>query len=246
MTLNIELTSNCAEIPANATVDQEILSNIEVIFKHPACINGSFLSDPEKHVACTSTNHGVDLDIAESTFEYVRKIENEGLMQLIRDSVTNDLLKSLTISPAHVEALRIYLILPWFHEFANAKNNPKLHSPFSEAVLRLSEIPQRILKQWWGAQSPQYFERLVMCFKEVVGYVIHYNFHRSAEQEKTIVQYEKNLLLALQFLRLLYEINHVYRRERVPYEAFIINDLVDTVDIQRDYVGKLLNKDVSV
>lgn len=60
-----------------------------------------------------------------------------------------------------------------------------------------------------------------------------------------IVRYEKNLLLALRFLRLLYEINH-QRRHRVPYEAFSICDLTDNVDIQRDYVGKLLNKDVSV
>lgn len=186
LTLTIELTSTCAEIPANSAIDQEMLGNVEVIFKHPACINGSFLSDPDKHVACTSTSHGVDLDIAESTFEYIRKIENVGLMQLIRDSVTAELLKSLTSSPAHVEALRVYLILPLFHEFANAKNNPVLHSPFSEAVLRLSEIPQRILRQWWGAQTVEYFERLVECFKGVVVYVIHYNFNKTAEQEKAV------------------------------------------------------------
>lgn len=186
LTLNIELTSTCSEIPAKDPIDQEMLGTIELIFKHPACLNGSFLVDPEKHTACTSTNHGIDLDIAESTFEYIRKIENKGLMQLIRDSVTGELLKSLTSSPAHVEALRVYLILPLFHEFANAKNNPVLHSPFSEAVLRLAEIPQRILRQWWAAQSVEYFERLVVCFKEVVTYVIHYNFKTTVEQEKTV------------------------------------------------------------
>lgn len=173
-------------MPANAAIDQEILGNVEVIFKHPACINGSFLSDAEKHVGCTSTNHGVDLEIAESTFEFIKKIENAGLMQLIRDSVTTDLLKSLPSSPAHVEALRLYLILPLFHEFLNAKNNAVLHSPFSEAVLRLSEIPKRILKQWWAGQSVEYFERLVGCFKEVVSYVIHYNFQKTDEQKKIV------------------------------------------------------------
>lgn len=222
-----------------------------MIFKHSACLNGSFLGDPEKHVACTSTSPGVDLDRAEHTFQFVRQIENEGMRQLIRDCVTGELLQrpSLASSPAHVEALRVYLLLPLYHEFANAKNNPVLHSPFSEAVLRLAAIPQRILQQWWAAQSVDYFERLVVCFKEVVAYVIHYNFRTTtaAEQERTVVRYEKNLLLALRFLRLLYEINHSHRQHlRIPYDAFTICDLTDNVDIQRDYIGKLLNKDVSV
>lgn len=246
LTLNIELASTCSEVPSSDPIDQEVLGQIEVIFKHAACLNASFLGgDPEKHVACTSSNHGVDMDIAESTFEFIRKIENAGLMQLIRDSVTSDLVKTLTTSPAHVEALRIYLVLPLYHEFANAKNNQTLHSPFSEAVMRLPEIPQRILKQWWGSQSVEYFERLVECFKGVVAYVIHFNFKQADEEQKTIVRYEKNLLLALQFLRLLYEINDGYRRHRVPDETFVLCDLTENVDIQGDYVGKLLNKNVS-
>lgn len=157
-----------------------------MIFKHAACINASFLTDTDKPVACTSKNHGVDMDIAESTFEYVRKIENSGLMQSIKDSVTTELLKSLPPNPAHVEALRIYLVLPLYHEFANSRNNPVLHSPFSLTVLKkLPEIPRNILKRWWSWQSDEYFERLVECFKGVVTHVIHFNFQR-VDEEKVV------------------------------------------------------------
>lgn len=45
---------------------------------------------------------------------------------------------------------------------------------------------------------------------------------------------------------MLYEINDQYRSYPISYDTFTIADLTDTVNIQQDYVEKLLNQNVSV
>lgn len=181
MSLSIEIASTCAEIPADSVIDLDLITTLETIFKHQTCLNGSFLGENEMHLPCTSIYHGVDIDIAETAFVFIQKIENLRLKQLIWDSITNDLLKCLTVSPAHVEALRVYLILPLYHEFVNSKNYLRLHSPFSEALFKLNEIPQRVVRNWWSAEREEYFEKLVESFKGVVSYIITFNLKKEED-----------------------------------------------------------------
>ena len=81
---------------------------------------------------------------------------------------------SLTPSPPDVETLRIYLILPFYHEFVNSKHQEKLHTTFSRAVQKLSEIPRRIVCKWWAETSLEYFEHLVINYKNVVAYIVSF------------------------------------------------------------------------
>lgn len=83
-------------------------------------------------------------------------------------------MKSLVPSPADVETLRIYLLLPLYHEFINSKNYEKLHTPFSNAVIRLNEIPRKIVAKWWSQTPLEWFEHLVSSFKNVVIYIISF------------------------------------------------------------------------
>lgn len=77
-------------------------------------------------------------------------------------------------SPADVETLRLYLILPIYHEFVNSKNYETLHTPFSNAVLRLKEIPRKIVVMWWAQTPIDWFENLVSNYKNVVAHIISF------------------------------------------------------------------------
>lgn len=129
-----QLTTTMTEIfkstQPTETVDLELLAAVEIIFRSPACLNGSFLLPGDEHFCCTSKRHGVDIDAAVTAFENIRKTENESIKELIWDSITSELISSLSASPPDVEAIRLFLVLPLYHEFINCKNYAKLHSPF--------------------------------------------------------------------------------------------------------------------
>lgn len=84
----------------------------------------------------------------------------------------DDLLKKLAPSPPDVETLRIYLTLPFYHEFNNPKQHLKLHKPFASALLKLKQQANRIVGEWWSSSTADYFERLVTIFKNVVCFII--------------------------------------------------------------------------
>lgn len=73
-----------------------------------------------------------------------------------------------------METLRIYLILPLYHEFVNSKNYEKLHTPFGNAISRLNEIPKKIVGKWWSQTTLEWFEHLVSNYKDVVSYIISF------------------------------------------------------------------------
>lgn len=231
--LTKELSENCAKCEGTMPVDLDIMTAIEVIFKSLACINDSFLSD--KNVSCTSKNHGVDLHEAEQAFESIRKIENESLKGLIWESITNELLSLLVKNPPDIETLRIYLTLPLYHEFVNAKNYSKLHSPFCTMVLSLEEIPRKIITAWYSQTSIEYFERLIDIFKDVIKYFLQCEIAKVQSSDKQL-KFENNFFLALNMLSLLYHINHQERKEKVPYDVFHVNEITEYFDIRNDYV----------
>lgn len=142
-------------------------------------------------------------------------------------------------SPADIEVLRVYLLLPLYHEFINSKNYEQLHTPFSRAVLNLGKIPLNILMQWWAEQSIDYFERLVENYKSVVMHVLTFKFSKrdmdSSDAELPMVTYEPNLDAALKMLKLLCQINNNQRTQRLSYEIFYMPEITDMVDLQKDF-----------
>lgn len=158
----------------------------------------------------------------------------------IWEGITTSIIPTLSSSPPDVEALRVYLLLPLYHEFINSKNYETLHTPFSRAVLSLSKIPLNILQQWWAEQSIDYFERLVENYKSVVMHVLTYKFSNcrnmsSSEPELPIVTYEQNLDMALKMLKLLFQINNNQRPQRLSYESFYLHEINEMVDLQKDF-----------
>ncbi|XP_041773401.1 probable E3 ubiquitin-protein ligase HERC4 isoform X1 [Anopheles merus] len=241
LSLSLEMGKELAKIEPEQTVELDVISSVETIFKSLACLNGSLLLPNDAHLCCTSKHPGVDMGAAEETFDQIRKIERESIRQLIRDSIESDLLGALTASPADVETLRIYLLLPLYHEFINPKHYQKLHAPFSKAVLQLAKNAYEIVVGWWANQSREYFERMVENCKSVVLYIINFKFPRvespagSEKPHQQELRYDPHLAAMLDMLAVLYWINHQKRTQKLPYEQFHINEIDDLIDIRQDY-----------
>lgn len=237
LSLSLDVSKSLAVIQSEETVDMDLISLVETVFKSLACFNASWLLSNDEHFCCTSKHPGVDIKAAEEAFEAIRKIEHDTLKQLIWESISNELLSSLTASPADVETLRVYLTLPMYHEFINSKNYIQLHSPFSQAVQKLQKNPFKIVIQWWSVQSKEYFERLIENFKGVVLYIINFKFPKVVgSDDRQEIRYEPNLLSMLNILAILYKINHTQRTQKLPYEQFHISEIDDIIDIRLDYV----------
>lgn len=97
----------------------------------------------------------------------------------IFDTITNELLPSILKSSTDIEALQIYLILPLYHEFKKSQNYKLLHVPFINALLDLKlELKETVLN-WWAITDVEWFENLVICFKNVAIYIFSFKIlHR--------------------------------------------------------------------
>lgn len=60
-----------------------------------------------------------------------------------------------------------------------------------------------------------------------------------------MIEYDVNLVCALDFLQTLFNMNYKYRANRVPYETFYLDDLED-VNIEWDYTNMFFEKNVSM
>ncbi|KAK5650940.1 hypothetical protein RI129_001969 [Pyrocoelia pectoralis] len=230
--LNFDYLHNCLRIPSNGTVDQEVLLYLETVFKSLACINGSFLLNNDDHYCCSSKHHGVNLEMTERTFSIIGRCENQTIKDLIWTSVTEELLGKLVPSPPDVETLRIYLSLPFYHEFNNCKQYNKLHRKFAQNVLGLQPAAQRIVGLWWSTLKSDYFERLVNNFKNVVCYIIR---NQRIQPNKTI-SYDLSLLSMLDVLMFLHKINCTVENTKVPYDTFHLPELSEFLDVRVDYI----------
>lgn len=81
--MSVDLAKQCAQVGENDSVDLELMSSIEQIFKSLASINGSFLTENNAHLGCSSRNPGVSIVNAENAFEFIRKMENKNLKEVV-------------------------------------------------------------------------------------------------------------------------------------------------------------------
>lgn len=81
--MSISLAKHCASIEKDGTVDLQLMSSIETLFRSLACINGSFLQSNDAHMCCSLKNHGLNIGDAEIAFGYIRKMENSNLKNVV-------------------------------------------------------------------------------------------------------------------------------------------------------------------
>ncbi|KAK9891763.1 hypothetical protein WA026_016561 [Henosepilachna vigintioctopunctata] len=226
-------------ISNRTTVDQDFLSYLEVVFRSLQCLNGSFLLENNEHYSCSSKNPGLNERLADKCFSLIARYENDTIKEMIWNGIVEDILPKLSASPPDLESLRVYLTIPFYHEFRNPRHYLKLQAPFAKAVLRLTKNPSRALGNWWRLLSTDYFEKLVINFKDVVAFILR---AQRIPSEKTVF-YDANLEAVLDILSFLNKLNHSMEGIRVSYDIFHLSDLDNYLDVRIDYFNWLTNAD---
>ncbi|XP_041971239.1 probable E3 ubiquitin-protein ligase HERC4 isoform X2 [Aricia agestis] len=242
LTLNLAKLAACQMFKDNDSVNQDLLAYLEVVFSSISCINGSFLLAHNAHFGCNTKVPGVDLKRAEEAFTLISRFENTSIRELIFSNLTENIIKKAKASMPDVEALRMFLILPLYHEMRNPRRHPELQGPFAEAFNRLSTQGSRIVQTWWEAQSTEYFEMLVDIFKSVIVYEL---MQPSVQTHKKL-QFSRSILQILNSLTQLNRINFSNpKKPKIPAECFYIEDLSNRVDIASDYINWLSDNNSS-
>ncbi|XP_066590462.1 probable E3 ubiquitin-protein ligase HERC4 [Prorops nasuta] len=236
LSINKEEVATCQRVPFGSSVDHELMTYLETVFRSQACLNASFLSNNDSHFGCSSKNHGIDLEQAAKLFGIISELDNVTIQELISTCIVENLIPSLVQSPPDVESLRVYLTLPLYHGFANPLNYNSIHKPFCKAVLGLKPEALKVISRWWGQTPSSYFERLIRINKSVAVHFI--------KQIKEKEVWDSTLQIILDMLRLLNKLNHTINGNiKVPYETFHITELMDCVDIKADYFKWLTEKE---
>lgn len=240
---SVQMAETCAAINANESIDQDLMSQLETIFKSLSCINASFQQPNIGNQCCSVRHTNLDLPALQNAFEHVARIEHDTLKQIIWDGIT-ELLPSLSDDPNDIESLRIYMLLPFYHEFANSKRYAQLHTNFARAVLRLKAVPAKVLESWWTMLPIEHYERIVDHFKGVVQYIINFVQRPAGEQKPFVVQYEPNLALALRMMLQLFRMNRKRRHgaEQVQCVRFHFPGLEEVANMQQDYILWLMDQ----
>lgn len=229
----------CQRVPPNSPVDHELMTYLETVFKSESCVTGSFLLNNDAHYGCSIKHHGVDLDRASRLFGIIRELDNNTIQELIFTCITESLIPSFitsnynTIKTVCTESLRMYLILPLYHGFANPLNCTVLHTPFCNAILSLKSEILEIVTSWWVGSPAHYFERLVRIHKSVV---LHYAKTRQSEKTKAVI-WDDTLQVVLDLLHILNKLNNEgVAGKKVPYSTFHLPELIEVIDIRCDYI----------
>lgn len=241
LTITEDQLMACQRVPPNSSIDHELMTYLETVFKSLSCVTGSFLLKNDAHYGCSSKHHGVDLDQASRLFGIIRELDNKTIQELIFTCITDSLIPSFVNLSSKIictESLRIYLILPLYHGFVNPLNCNSLHKPFCKAVLALKPEILKTVTSWWLKTPPHYFERLVRVHKSVV---LHY-----VKQFKSnkAVSWDVTLQVILDSLHLLNKLNNEGDEgNKVPYSTFHLPELIELIDIRTDYIKWISEKE---
>nr|CAG4652104.1 EOG090X0BTB [Triops cancriformis] len=93
-------------------------------------------------------------------FSQISRIQNSSFSELILNCISRSLIPELPSSPADVEVMRIFLILPLYQEFLHAKQHELLQVPFAAAILRLPTPAGKILAAFQNLKQSEAYEQV--------------------------------------------------------------------------------------
>lgn len=145
-----------------------------------------------------------------------------------------------------IEALRILLVLPLYHEFEDCKHFGKLHSPYGRSLTRLKNKSHETVAHWLSTTSVEYFERLIIIFKEAVYFFMNNELKKSRaapRQRKRIeIINDRHFRNLLEALKMLFQINRLHRKEIIEQKIFYLDELNDAVHILNDFADYCMNR----
>ncbi|XGW20104.1 hypothetical protein V3C99_003715 [Haemonchus contortus] len=206
----------------------DLIGLLESVLSSISCINGSFLFDDERHFLHEGSVYGVNLDDVMDTFGALGdSSDSRQYAELIIDTLSmsvfsDDFNPSATAS---VEALRVYLILVWFHGFVTNVTKDtvvRLHQPFAESISKLRPVFRNALEKWWVKLPVRHFNRFVTVMMSAV---------RCLVKDKVDPQECRTYL---EILASLCAINKV--TNHIPLENFYVHELAENYNLKMDYV----------
>uniref|UniRef100_A0A5S6R1R1 HECT domain-containing protein n=1 Tax=Trichuris muris TaxID=70415 RepID=A0A5S6R1R1_TRIMR len=206
------------------------------------CLNGSFLKDGMDRFCVSANNVGIDLDHAMECFKLLADhcAATADLEKIMVKSLELSIIPSLCASPPGIEALRIYVILPWCHAFLFPDNYRNIVVPFACCFVALGANAWKIIRSWWQKLPVRHLNRVLKVFKQVVIYFV--NLQASSANVPTVESTfrQSAIKYSLEVLSQLHQVNKKTRT--IPFSNFYINELETKVDIRTDYVGWLSRK----
>lgn len=86
ISFSVDLAETCASLSQQDTVDLDLMTVIETLFRSQACMNASFLHENMGNLCCTSRYPGVNVGLAEQAFHLIQNLENESLKEVVSES----------------------------------------------------------------------------------------------------------------------------------------------------------------
>ncbi|KAL2098053.1 hypothetical protein ACEWY4_007260 [Coilia grayii] len=224
--------SNCEQIKTIWELDLEIADRwmssnskswtktkrtITKMFSSASCINGSFLEQSSgKHYLTSEHQCGLDLSMARQFFEKLSR--NEKILKEVERVVRQHLLPSLSSSPAAVEGLRVYLILPeLLRVLLKQQQGTQLAISLAEAILRLHPDSLKTLESSWCRIGYSFFKTMVKNFHSVSRNL--FNLIRDEERD-----HSRSLGKTVEMLQKLYTVNS-QRLSRLSDSQFHIEEI---------------------
>ncbi|XP_014770177.1 probable E3 ubiquitin-protein ligase HERC4 [Octopus bimaculoides] len=210
---------------------QDLLERIEKVFSSASCLNGSFLHND--HVHCNIKNSGVDMKHVRQQVSELAQLDNKQLVNRILDHLVNNLISQLPKSPPHMEALRLYLILPEMSFMDQPHRHGTLITPFGLKLIQLDRAALRVLESWWAMLESKYFSRIVYVYKQCLSYIFSSPL-ATRESDQQIKK--RTVLVSMEVLKKLNSVNES-NGQIIPYHQFYVPEVKEAVNIRQDYIA---------
>ncbi|XP_051994072.1 E3 ISG15--protein ligase HERC5-like [Xyrauchen texanus] len=218
-----------------------IKKEINKVFSSAACLNGSFLKTScDKHYQTSVEFCGLDFNLVRKSFAEMS--EKERVISEVLKVVQHTLLPSLNTTPAGVEDLRLYLLLPELISVLQKPQRTELTEALASKILRLNPAALRVLDMYWSRLPHDCLQGMVKLFRKASAKLIG-----SIAVESMTCDIPTRLQKCVQVLQMLYKVccsthNDITKTDFIIHE---INDLLETVrtpKILQDILGKLKYK----
>lgn len=237
-----ELLKKSSEVK---TIPNDDIDYIENVFSSISCWNASYINYNEKSETSLPAIH---FNYANEGFRCLEQTQNNRIKELILQSILKiipdlpNIYDQYSLDP---EVLRIYLLLPLFHEFSTGFKSPEilkqLIGGYARAVIRLSDNAIDVFNDWLSKSDERYFQYLILNFKNYVEFLLGIQDKENQQKNTSFdPQLHENLGLCLTFLSLLNRVNQ--KSGKVSYKEFYIEGISDKFDLKRDYIHWLSSR----
>ncbi|XP_067928017.1 probable E3 ubiquitin-protein ligase HERC4 [Watersipora subatra] len=232
--LDTEFINNLLSAPQIFRLDPLLDSAIQDVFKNVSVWNGAFLaSASDAKDWCCKSRHGIDLDLAREQLSRISECKSTVVQQLVMSNTEQHLAVYIKGTIPDVEALRIFLILPFLSMFNDPGNFATLHSNYGTALVNMDTMGANVLDIWLQLAPIRHFKYYLFTFKRVVGHILSMG-EASTEYEAMVRQ--SGIYISLKVMKRLHKINETEREDqRLSCADFYIPEITDHVNIKQDY-----------